>query len=184
MSSDPQDPNQNERVMLVPIRPEFEIPSHSRGVAFVLWMAGFFGLAGIHRFYLGRPVSGIIYLLTLGLFGFGQLIDLFLLPGMVEEENMKRAALRALAEKRALRGPSQPALPSMSQSLEKMRISLVQAAAQYDGKLSVTQGVMATGKSFEQVEQALDEMVKSGYVDVTNDEKTGVVVYDFGQLTA
>ena len=63
-------------------------------------------------------------------------------------------------------------------------IKLVQAAAQYGGKLSVTQGVMATGKSFEEVERALDEMVKSGYVDVTNDENTGVVVYNFGQLEA
>ena len=55
---------------------------------------------------------------------------------------------------------------------------------QKNGKLSVTQGVMATGKTFEEVEHALDEMVRSGYVDVTNDENTGIVVYNFGQLQA
>jgi TM2 domain-containing membrane protein YozV len=44
---------------------------------------------GIHRFYLNRPISGIIWLLTGGLFGIGWLIDLCLIPGMVEEENIR-----------------------------------------------------------------------------------------------
>lgn len=157
---------------------------HTKGSAFLLWLSCLFGVCGIHRFYLGRPGSGLLYLLTFGLFGFGQLVDLFLLPGMVAEENTKQAALLALAEKRGLHGMKPlPALPPAgADSPEQLRVKLVQAAAKYSGKLSVTQGVMATGKTFEEVEHALDEMVKSGYVDVTNDDNTGVVVYNFGQL--
>ena len=54
-------------------------------VAYILWF--FFGLLGIHRFYLGRPLSGLIYLFTAGLFGIGWLIDICLIPGMVEDYN-------------------------------------------------------------------------------------------------
>ena len=37
------------------------------------------GVAGLHRLYLGRIVSGLIWLFTGGLFGFGTVVDLFLL---------------------------------------------------------------------------------------------------------
>lgn len=164
---------------------------HSKGISFLLWLACFMGFAGIHRFYLGRPVSGFLYLITFGIFGFGQFIDLFLLPGMVNEENQRQAALRALAEKQALRGSSYPALPPAGgmpaptprpAMPEDIRVKLLNAAAKNNGMLSVTQGVMATGKTFEEVEEMLDSMVHSGYVDVTNDPDSGVVVYNFGQL--
>jgi TM2 domain-containing membrane protein YozV len=167
---------------------------HNKGMAFLLWLPCLFFVCGIHRFYLGRPLSGLLYLFTLGLGGVGQIVDLLLLPGMVEEANAKQAAFQALAEKRMLRAAAAhgllalPAAPASvlveADSPEKFRVKLVRAAGQYGGKLSVTQGVMATGKTFGEVEQALDDMVRSGYVDVTNDDHTGVVVYNFGQLQA
>eukprot|EP01085_Mycamoeba_gemmipara_P005256 Mycagemm_TRINITY_DN10152_c0_g1::TRINITY_DN10152_c0_g1_i1::g.5256::m.5256 type:complete len:116 gc:universal TRINITY_DN10152_c0_g1_i1:40-387(+) len=58
----------------------------SVAVAYCLWF--FLGLFGIHRFYLDRNVSGIIYLFTLGIFGIGWIVDLFLIPGMVEHYNI------------------------------------------------------------------------------------------------
>jgi len=55
--------------------------SHSIVIGYILWI---FGFMGAHRFYYGRPISGIIWLLTLGLFFIGWIIDLFLIPGMDE----------------------------------------------------------------------------------------------------
>ncbi|KAL0487773.1 hypothetical protein AKO1_008706 [Acrasis kona] len=54
-------------------------------VAYILWL--FLGFFGIHRFYLNRACSGLIWLFTGGLLGFGWLIDICLIPGMVSEEN-------------------------------------------------------------------------------------------------
>ena len=67
----------------------------SKGVAYLLWF--FLGFAGVHRFYCGKWVTGVIWLLTFGLFGLGWLIDLFLTSGMVDMANalaMGRAGIR------------------------------------------------------------------------------------------
>lgn len=49
----------------------------SQIVAFLLCL--FLGLIGVHRFYLGYPLVGVLYIFTFGLFGIGWLIDLILL---------------------------------------------------------------------------------------------------------
>jgi hypothetical protein len=57
--------------------------SKSRITALVLCF--FLGALGIHRFYLGYTGIGVLYLLTLGLFGFGVLVDfirLIIKPGL------------------------------------------------------------------------------------------------------
>lgn len=56
-------------------------------LGYVLWCLVLLGFAGIHRFYLGKWITGIIWLLTGGLFLIGQLVDLFLIPGMVKRAN-------------------------------------------------------------------------------------------------
>ncbi|MCX7810254.1 MAG: TM2 domain-containing protein [Leptospiraceae bacterium] len=56
--------------------------SHSVLMGYILWI---FGFLGAHRFYYGKPVSGTIYLFTLGLLGIGWIIDLFLIPSMDRE---------------------------------------------------------------------------------------------------
>ena len=44
-----------------------------------------FGFTGMHRFYYGKPISGFIYLCTLGLLGIGWIVDAFLIPSMDRE---------------------------------------------------------------------------------------------------
>ena len=51
----------------------------NKWVAFFLCL--FFGLWGIHKFYEGKIVLGIVYLFTFGIFGIGALIDLIVLLG-------------------------------------------------------------------------------------------------------
>lgn len=51
-------------------------------MSYLLWL---FGFTGSHRFYLGRPISGTVYFFTFGLLGIGWVVDVFLIPSMVEK---------------------------------------------------------------------------------------------------
>jgi len=63
--------------------------SKSTGTAFLLWL--FLGLLSAHRFYLGRPVSAILQIVSyFFLVGFiWLLVDGFLITGMIQEHNTK-----------------------------------------------------------------------------------------------
>ena len=53
----------------------------SKTTAIVLCCCGFFGIAGLHKFYEGKTVSGILYLCTIGWCCIGTIIDLIALLG-------------------------------------------------------------------------------------------------------
>lgn len=59
------------------------------GIAYLLWLLCLIGVCGVHRFYAGKWVTGIIWLLTFGLLMIGQLIDLLLIPGMIQRANVR-----------------------------------------------------------------------------------------------
>jgi TM2 domain-containing membrane protein YozV len=60
--------------------------THSVLMGYILWI---FGFTGSHRFYFGKPISGTIYFFTLGLLGIGWLLDLFLIPSMTRNADLR-----------------------------------------------------------------------------------------------
>jgi TM2 domain-containing membrane protein YozV len=57
----------------------------------IAWLLMFFplGVFGIHRFYLGKIATGLIWFFTGGLFGFGWLYDLWTLNEQVNDKNLE-----------------------------------------------------------------------------------------------
>ena len=54
----------------------------------VAWiLLTFFGVLGVHRFYLGKWLTGLLYLVTGGLFLLGWLYDYWTLNGQVSDQN-------------------------------------------------------------------------------------------------
>jgi len=60
--------------------------THRKTIGYILWI---FGFTGSHRFYYGKPVSGTIYLFTLGLLFIGWIVDLFLIPAMDRQADIR-----------------------------------------------------------------------------------------------
>jgi len=60
--------------------------THNLTIGYLIWI---FGFLGAHRFYYGKPISGTVYFFTLGLFFIGWIVDLFLLPSMDRQADIR-----------------------------------------------------------------------------------------------
>ena len=70
----------------------FRIGRYDYSVAWILQT--FFGLFGIHRFYLGKIGTGIIWLLTGGLLGVGWVYDFCTLNSQIDDSNRSQSVIR------------------------------------------------------------------------------------------
>ncbi len=62
------------------------VSEKSKGTAAVLCF--FLGWLGIHRFYVGKVGTGVLWMLTLGLFGIGEVVDfIMILCGSFKDGN-------------------------------------------------------------------------------------------------
>ncbi len=161
------------------------------GTAYLMWCICFVGFCGGQRFYTGNFAGGVIYLFTFGLFGFGQLIDLALIPGMVEKRNLYLRGLHG-------GGNSNNANQSVTvnigeipqikqlQDIKSQKSSdtssmqkLLKAAKEHGGQLSIAQAAMSTELEPEEVKNILEKAEKAGYAEMTNDLNTGAIRYKF-----
>lgn len=60
--------------------------THTLLLGYLLWI---FGFTGAHRFYYGKQITGTIWFFTLGLFLIGWLVDLFLIPRMERQAELR-----------------------------------------------------------------------------------------------
>jgi TM2 domain-containing membrane protein YozV len=65
---------------------EGPIPTHPILVGYLFWLLGF---VGAHRFYFGKPLTGTLWFFTGGLFLVGWIVDVFFIPAMAEEANVR-----------------------------------------------------------------------------------------------
>lgn len=187
MNYDPRQPSdgKSEHSVNLTIRvPGGQVESagapYNKLLAYLLCVVGFVGPAGIHRFYLGKWGTGLLYLVTFGFFLIGTIWDLVNMRSLVRGANLREGYV---APKRfVVQGEDRRAPSGSRRRSGDLRVVLLEAARDNGGVLTVTQGVMASKRSFEDVERALNAMVDKGYVDVDNAPESGVVIYRFPDL--
>jgi TM2 domain-containing membrane protein YozV len=146
------------------------------GVAYILWAFGLMGFCGIHRFYSGKITSGLVYLCTMGFFGVGQFVDLFLIPGMIKERNIY---LLHEATIKSLNNNAHVTLVKEEKKETDPMLTLLRAAAKHNNVISIGQAMLATEFPIEKVQLLLDRAISQGLAHVDNDEKTGAMRYYF-----
>lgn len=75
--------HENKTAVIISANP---YTTHSVFIGYLAWV---FGVAGAHRFYFGKRLTGLLWLCTGGLFLIGWIIDFFFIPSMAEEASRK-----------------------------------------------------------------------------------------------
>lgn len=96
----------------VPV-PVTEASVHSRDIALALTALWLLGIGGAHRLYAGKVWTGVLWLLTFGLLGIGQLVDVILLASNQFRDGQGRQMLpKGMQVARAMPPrPPQPPTP-------------------------------------------------------------------------
>jgi hypothetical protein len=147
------------RSLLVPER-------RSVALSYLFWCMALLGLCGIQRFYNRKPLSGLLWLLTFGLCGIGQLIDLLLIPEMVEQANQPLLLAEALA--------AAPAGVSLERQL--LLLARRSGAAGFTINDALLELQLPAGAGLPEVSAEIEQLLHADLLDVGNDDR-GRVVY-------
>jgi hypothetical protein len=144
-------------------------------IAYFLWFISGFGALGFHRFYLGRFGTGLLWLFTGGLAGIGSLFDLFYIPTMVRDENLKLGYRNVLSSDPDFIISERRVDPGPRESLEKI---ILRTAKKNKGVATPGEVALEGDIPIDEARKALEKLVTEGYAEMRI-RKSGTIVYVF-----
>ena len=164
------------------------VTMYSTFTAYLLWLLSGFGALGLHRFYLGKIPSGLLWMFSCGLFGIGSIYDFFTLPGQVREANIRNAIFERT--RRQFRPAGQAGRPNnwryandaqftvMGHGREKEHPErvILKLAKENKGILTVSDLALGADISIDEAKKYLDALVTKGYAELRV-RRSGSLVY-------
>lgn len=144
-------------------------------IAYFLWFISGFGALGFHRFYLGRFGTGLLWLFTGGLAGIGGLFDLFYIPTMVRDENLKLGYRNVLSADPDFIISERRVDPASKESLEKV---ILRTAKKNKGVATPGEVALEGDIPIDEAKKTLEKLVTEGYAEMRV-RKSGTIVYVF-----
>ena len=151
---------------------------YSTFIAYLLWFLSFFGVLGLHRLYLGKIPSAILWMFTGGLFGIGTFYDFFTLPGQVREANLRNALFNQVYNapqswRNVNDGQARIVKEGPKESLER---TILKLAKENKGILTVSEVALSANITIDEAKKYLEIMVSKGIAELRV-RKTGALVY-------
>jgi TM2 domain-containing membrane protein YozV len=166
--------------------------------AYLLAACSVFGFAGLHRFYLGRPVSGMLYLVTWGWFGLGTLHDLVRMRSLIDKANAKQLEGRPqalhlhihgmadsesvrLAAMKGMALLSGPGTPPPEQTQAEREGAILRAAQAHAGTVTAALVALEASLSLDQAQNELRRLHQAGFCNVDVSQE-GAEIFTFPGL--
>lgn len=152
---------------------------YSVPVAYLLWLCSGCGALGFHRFYMGKTVTGVLWLMTGGLGMAGAVYDFFTLPRQIHDANYREGMRRAIAGGAYGPGPGPFAVrPDKKESIER---TILRVAKKNAGIATPSEVALEGDIPIEEAKAALEKIISKGYAELKV-RKSGAIVYAFPEF--
>ncbi len=140
-------------------------------IAYVLWLVGGFGVLGLHRFYMRKIPTGVLWILTGGLGFLGAVYDFLTMTRQIEAANARAGFLVS------------PAAVELTLKREKepLERAILRLAEKNGGRVTPAQVAASSDWTIEQAQKHLDQMVRQNVCELRV-LKAGTVVYHFAEF--
>ncbi|MFO7630029.1 MAG: NINE protein [Prochlorococcaceae cyanobacterium] len=146
-----------------------QLERRSQAVSYLLWALGLVGVCGLQRFYNRKPLSGTLWLISLGFCGIGQLVDLFLIPELVAQANQPLLLEEALSRLDGVEA---------SQAIDRQLLALARRSgpAGFTFNDALLELSLPAATPRERIREEIERLLFDNLLDVDNDER-GRVIY-------